>query len=180
MAIRGQSVIFLTWVRVGCKDSEKVWCQVWKSPEVAFWRHSKWCHHGKIMNSHVYHISRTTRHRDLADPSKCSQDTSFYSCFIQCMTLWSLEMAKISYLLVKIWPKMPVTHISKTNCHRDLVDPSKCSQDTSFYSCFIQCMTFWSLEMAKISKFHNFTNCLVKTALWKIIVFFNFPILIYL
>ena len=94
LAIRGQSVIFLTWVRVGCKYSEKVWCQVWKSPEVAFWRHSKWCHHGKIMNSHVYHISRTTRHRDLADPSKSSQDTSFYSCFIQCMTFWSLEMVK--------------------------------------------------------------------------------------
>ena len=94
-AIRGQSVIFVPRVRVGYKDSEKVWCHVWKSPEVAFWRHSKWRHHGKIMNSHVHHISRTTCHRDLVDPSKCSQDTTFYSCFIQCITFRQPEMAKI-------------------------------------------------------------------------------------
>ena len=35
-AICGQSAIFVPRVRVGYKDSEKVWCHVWKSPEVAF------------------------------------------------------------------------------------------------------------------------------------------------
>ena len=59
-----------------------------------------------------------------------------------------------SYLLVKIGPKMPVTHISGTICQRDLVDPSKCSQDITSYLCLIPCVKIWQPEMAKISKFH--------------------------
>ena len=37
---------------------------------------------------------------------------------------------------------MPFTYISRTTCHRDLVDPLKCSQETCFYSCFIYHITF--------------------------------------